>query len=62
MFKKNDRTLYVEEISEELKILSKKDLRVGQVFKIIESSLIKNGKDLFNVENDILLKMLKELK
>jgi len=51
-----DRTENVEGIFLEFKRLASKDMRVGQVFVCI-----RKGEDLFYLENDELLKRLKEL-
>ncbi|RLC45845.1 MAG: hypothetical protein DRH57_07245 [Candidatus Cloacimonadota bacterium] len=53
-----DRTEHIEEISECLMTLGKSDMRVGQAFENIRS---KYGGDLFNMENDKLLELFKEL-
>ena len=58
MFKKIDRTEHTEEIFDELRKLAQSDMRIGQVFENIRSRF--KGDDLFNVENDKLLEMLKK--
>ena len=57
MFEKLDRTENTEEIFEELRKLAGNDMRIGQAFENIRS---KYGNDLFNIENDKLLKLFKE--
>jgi len=57
MFKKLDRTEHIDEIFKELKILAENDMRIGQAFENIRS---RYGDDLFNIENDKLLKLLKD--
>ena len=58
---KRVRTKLVMEIFEEIIFLADKDLRVGQIMKIVESRLTDKGKDLFNVEHDVLLEEIKGL-
>ena len=53
-----DRTAHIDEISECLSTLGKNDMRVGQAFENIRSAY---GNDLFNIENDKLLELFKEL-
>jgi len=57
MFKKLDRTEHTDEIFKELKTLAENDMRIGQAFENIRS---RHGNDLFNIENDKLLKLLKD--
>jgi len=52
-----DRTKYTEEIFNEIKKLSERDLRVGQTFEIIRGQ----AGDLFSMENYKLLELLKNL-
>lgn len=61
MIERKNRELLVPEINEELKRLAKNDLRIGQIFSIIESKLKNDGKDIFFVENDKILEELKKL-
>ena len=50
-----DRTEYVDDILAIIKKLSYKDLRIAQIMEIISK-----GDDIFYIENDELLKRLKE--
>lgn len=52
-----DRTLFTEELAAELVKGGGMDLRVGQVFELLRSRL---KDDLWNIENEQLLKLLKE--
>jgi len=55
---KLDRTENIDEISACLTTLGGSDIRVGQAFEIIRS---RYGNDLFNIENNKLLELFKEL-
>ena len=57
MFKKLDRTENIEEIFNELRKLADNDMRIGQAFENIRSRF---GNDLFNIENDKLLKLFQD--
>ena len=57
MFKKLDRTENTEEIFNELRKLADNDMRIGQAFENIRSRF---GNDLFNIENDKLLKLFQD--
>jgi len=52
-----DRKEHVSEILDELQLLANNDMRISQVFENIRS---KNNNDLFNMENDEFLKLLRE--
>jgi hypothetical protein len=54
-----DRTSDISEICSIFSSLSKKDLRIGQILEIIRSN--SSDKDLFSVENDKFLSLLKDL-
>lgn len=52
-----DRTEHIEDVFNEIRKLANNDMRIGQVFECIRT---KHGNDLFNMENDKLLKELKK--
>jgi hypothetical protein len=57
-----DRTGKLEEIFSTLRELAEKDLRIGQIFSIINDSSVHNsGTNLFYIENEDLLKKLEEI-
>lgn len=49
-----------EEIYEVVRLLTKGDMRVGQVFSNLSKRFEQKGKQLYFVENDVLLKEIKE--
>ena len=57
---KKDRLEESKEVLETLLLLSKNDLRLGQIFEIIRAKNleINKSKDLFNIENNELLKLI----
>lgn len=56
--KKLDRTEHIEDIFDELRKLANNDMRIGQSFEVLRGRF--KGDDLFNIENDKLLKLLQE--
>jgi hypothetical protein len=54
-----DRTEHINEITNLLDILSKNDLRIGQIFEIIRTQSPDNN--LFTLENDHILQKLNNL-
>ncbi len=54
--KKPNRTKDLPELFEVIENLAKSDLRVGQMIEIAIED-----KDLFNIENDVLIKLLKDV-
>jgi transposase-like protein len=57
----NYRTQDIDNIFVILKQLAQKNIRIGQIFSIIDLSLKKENKDMFYIENDDLLTILKKL-
>lgn len=54
----NFRTQHLEEIFDIITQLAQRDLRLGQIFKIIDLKF--NDKDIFYIENDKFLEELKK--
>lgn len=55
------RTQHLEKIFALLTELAEKDLRLGQIFSILETTLSQQKKDIFYVEGDELLQELEKI-
>ncbi len=55
---KIDRTEHIEKIFSVLRELANDDMRIGQIFEIIRGD---EYDDLYNIENDKLLKLLRDI-